>query len=320
MKINKIKSLVNYGLEYSFLKNLTEGQIDNMYNKLMEQGSPTKTTQTKTVDTYNVPAGSSMALPKDTSGKNVTIKNMGTTTQVIADDVELDEELNEKSVSKKQQEFFGVVRGMQKGKIPMKGKAGKAAKKMSKKDVKDFASTKHKGLPMRKETKEGMMDWIANANIKKFEQGISKGITPGLNWSSSLEESISKMVDKRITPKISKKNFIKFVLKKDTKEKERNKEKERTKEREKQREKPDTPYRPKPGPDKAPKAKKRETKEDTKTAPKIKPGTKPTIKPGTKPKPDTPYRPKPGPEKAPKAKRGNMPEWMSFSSIGINLK
>ena len=43
-------------------------------------------------------------------------------------------------------------------------------------------------------------------------------------------------------------------------------------------------------------------------------------KPGTKPGPDTPYRPKPGPEKAPKAKKGNLPNWLTFKSIGINLK
>ena len=49
--------------------------------------------------------------------------------------------------SKSQQRFFGVVKAMQKGDIPKKGKAGKIAKTMSKKDVDDFASTKHKGKP-----------------------------------------------------------------------------------------------------------------------------------------------------------------------------
>ncbi len=49
--------------------------------------------------------------------------------------------------SKAQQRFFGVVKAMQKGDIPKKGRAGKIAKTMSKKDVDDFASTKHKGKP-----------------------------------------------------------------------------------------------------------------------------------------------------------------------------
>ena len=49
--------------------------------------------------------------------------------------------------SKAQQRFFGVVKAMQKGDLPKTGKAGKIAKTMSKKDVDDFASTKHKGKP-----------------------------------------------------------------------------------------------------------------------------------------------------------------------------
>ena len=49
--------------------------------------------------------------------------------------------------SKSQQRFFGVVKAMQKGDIPKKGKAGKIAKSMVKDDVDDFASTKHKGKP-----------------------------------------------------------------------------------------------------------------------------------------------------------------------------
>ena len=55
--------------------------------------------------------------------------------------------LSEKSVSKQQQKFFGVVKAMQKGDIPKKGAAGKVAKSMTKKDVDKYASTKHKDLP-----------------------------------------------------------------------------------------------------------------------------------------------------------------------------
>ena len=53
------------------------------------------------------------------------------------------------AVSKQQQKFFGVVKAMQAGDIPKKGEAGKVAKDMSKKDVDDYASTKHKGLPKK---------------------------------------------------------------------------------------------------------------------------------------------------------------------------
>ena len=59
--------------------------------------------------------------------------------------------MNEKAVSKQQQKFFGIVRGLQTGKIKDASPAAKkAAASMSKKDVKDFAATKHKGLPKKK--------------------------------------------------------------------------------------------------------------------------------------------------------------------------
>lgn len=64
------------------------------------------------------------------------------------------EPVAEKAVSKKQQQFFGIVRAMQKGDMPKGGEAGKVAKDMKKSDVKDYASTKHKGLPTKKKKTE----------------------------------------------------------------------------------------------------------------------------------------------------------------------
>lgn len=62
------------------------------------------------------------------------------------------EELEEKAVSKSQQKFMGMVRAVQKGDMKSPSpEVAKAAKTMSKKDVKDFAATKHKGLPDQKE-------------------------------------------------------------------------------------------------------------------------------------------------------------------------
>ena len=63
----------------------------------------------------------------------------------------------EKAASKQQQKFMGMVHAMQKGE-KIKGASAelkKAAKGMSKKAAKDFASTKHKGLP--KKVTEGVM-------------------------------------------------------------------------------------------------------------------------------------------------------------------
>ena len=62
--------------------------------------------------------------------------------------------------SKSQQRFFGVVKAMQKGDIPKKGKAGKIAKTMSKDDVDDFASTKHKGKPEKVKREQRVRELI----------------------------------------------------------------------------------------------------------------------------------------------------------------
>jgi len=59
------------------------------------------------------------------------------------------------AVSQKQQKFFGIVRAIQKGEqVPTTPETAKAAADMKKSDVKKFASTKHKGLPEKKVTKE----------------------------------------------------------------------------------------------------------------------------------------------------------------------
>lgn len=68
------------------------------------------------------------------------------------DEIVKQEDVKEKAVSKAQQKFFGMVRAKQKGEMPNASpEVKKAAASMSKKDVKDFAATKHKGLPAKKE-------------------------------------------------------------------------------------------------------------------------------------------------------------------------
>ena len=62
-----------------------------------------------------------------------------------------EDELDEKAVSEQQQKFFGMAHAIQKGE-KVKGASPelkKVAKTMGKQDVKDFASTKHKGLPKK---------------------------------------------------------------------------------------------------------------------------------------------------------------------------
>lgn len=60
------------------------------------------------------------------------------------------ENLEEKAVSKNQQQFMGMVHAYKKGEMKdAPASVKKAAKGMTKKAAKDFASTKHKGLPTR---------------------------------------------------------------------------------------------------------------------------------------------------------------------------
>jgi hypothetical protein len=70
---------------------------------------------------------------------------------------------------------------MQKGDIPKKGRAGDAADEMKVKDVKDFASTKHKGLPKKKKTE-------TNEVVKNLEESIMKLIENHLNPATTKGE------------------------------------------------------------------------------------------------------------------------------------
>jgi hypothetical protein len=66
-----------------------------------------------------------------------------------------------------QQRFMGLVKSVQDGKAKAGGKAKKAAKEMKPKDVDDFASTKHKGLPKKvKQEEAAKRDY--KAEYKKY--------------------------------------------------------------------------------------------------------------------------------------------------------
>ena len=77
--------------------------------------------------------------------------------EIINEDVEV---VSEKAVSKKQQKFMGMVHAAQKGEKPASKDVAKVAKEMKKKDAKDFASTKHKGLPEKKKAKKESIELV----------------------------------------------------------------------------------------------------------------------------------------------------------------
>ena len=79
--------------------------------------------------------------------------------------------------SKAQQRFMGMVHALQKGEIKpsdVSDKVKKAADSMSDKDAEDFASTKHKGLPMKMK-KEELQRLITKYGVKKVRECILAG-------------------------------------------------------------------------------------------------------------------------------------------------
>ena len=85
------------------------------------------------------------------------------------------------AVSRAQQRFFGMVRAAQKGEMDNPSpEVAQAASSMKKKDVKDFASTKHKKLPEKKMSEE--FDYL-------FED---------LDVTTLTEEDIIDLIEKKI--------------------------------------------------------------------------------------------------------------------------
>ena len=85
------------------------------------------------------------------------------------------------ALSKKQQRFFGIVRAIQKGEqAPTTPETAKAARDMKKGDVKDFASTKHKGLPEKKVKKEET-DYKSKDKILKKVKPLHKHLYKNLH-------------------------------------------------------------------------------------------------------------------------------------------
>ena len=94
------------------------------------------------------------------------------------------------SKSKAQQRFMGLVHGLKKGDISssdVSKKVKKAASSMSKKSVKDFASTKHKGLPkkVKQETKvRSLIRKMVREIMAENKIKISKGHGRGQSWTN----------------------------------------------------------------------------------------------------------------------------------------
>ena len=209
---NKIVRLLHEGFSMSTLENLNENQLNVLFNKIVsEQPQPTEKTVTSKVT--ELPAGAKTVVG------GVTVSNDAGKTVITQtqSEGELDEEeefdsmdvnkgeddqnpiqkqgpdgmdesnLQEKAVSKQQQKIMGLALSVKKGDTP-KSKVSKSvqkmAKEMSKKELEDFASTKHKGLPKTVDEKE---------EIKK------------------LEESILKIIENHLPPHTTKGELLNYI-------------------------------------------------------------------------------------------------------------
>jgi len=131
-----------------------------------------------------------MPIIKDGHGK-------GMTTRATNEEV-----LNEKSVSKSQQRFFGMVRKAQKEgeKKASSPEVARVASSIKMKDAKKFASTKHKGLPNKVVQKEGL-DSKDKPFIKKLVGKLRGGSKTHAKQADDLEKAMKEESNPRIPRK-----------------------------------------------------------------------------------------------------------------------
>jgi hypothetical protein len=108
-------------------------------------------------------------------------------------------EVDEKAVSKKQQRFMGMVHATQKGEKAPSAAVSKVAKSMGKKDAKDFASTKHKGLPEKVKSKKKEESVEETTTSGSVAPGAAKPAkSSGMQFGKGIYDSINRELEKLI--------------------------------------------------------------------------------------------------------------------------
>lgn len=213
MKINdKVLRLVKHGLKATNLTKLNESQINSLYSRLVEQVTkiPGKTQYKIGTEGGNIPANAKGYDIKQNNDKTVTAIPMGET-----------EEINEKSVSKKQHGLMGAAYSVEKGDKEIKdipksyrGKVKKVVDSMSKKQIKDFAETKTKNLPkeVKEEEKYDLTDAFQKHAANYLTKVADKSVPRiGDIGESQLEKEITRIVEKHLSPKMTKKDFMNII-------------------------------------------------------------------------------------------------------------
>jgi len=283
----KIERLISDGFSYNTLRGLSEGQINLLYNRLVEQMTPEKIKPVSdAVSQLRQELAAAKTEMEDLGLTEDDVDNinpyMGKQTQQpkqvgpSTDDGfgnYQDGEMTEKFESKAQQKLFWAR--CEDAKSPKaKKKWCKWAKEFS--DKTDFSK-----LPEKKK------------QVKEIEEGLTK------------------LVEKYIPESITKRDLFKMLEQATAPAKPKEKERTTTK--------PGT--RPgKANPFQLPKTHPKPKAGDTKVAP-AKPTTKPTTKPGTRPGKANPFQlPKTHPKPKAANKTPNELSYNTFISLGYNLK
>ena len=209
---NKLVKLLHEGFSMTTLESLTEKQLNVLFDKIIsEQPKPVEKNVTSKV--IELPSGAKTAIGGATvsneAGKTVITQtqeeeleegeqedvadvNKGEDDQDPIqkqgpDGIPTESSLQEKAVSKQQQKLMGLALSVKRGDTP-KSKVSKSvqkmAKEMSKKELEDFASTKHKGLPKTVDEKD---------EVEK------------------LEESILRIIENHLPPHTTKGELLNYI-------------------------------------------------------------------------------------------------------------
>ncbi len=162
----KLQRLLHEGFSISTLEKLTDKQMGVLLEKVKNGETKEETTITSTKYDLKKPDDQKKFVEK------VKVTDPDKVKMNPTDDTATvgESEIQEKSVSKSQQGLMGAAYSVEKGykklsDIPKsyRKKVKDMVGSMTKKELKDFASTKHKGLPDKKTVDE---------DIKRLEEGI----------------------------------------------------------------------------------------------------------------------------------------------------
>jgi hypothetical protein len=119
------------------------------------------------------------------------------------------------SKSKSQQKFMGIVHGVQKGEIDpndVSQDVKDTADSMKKKDVKDYASTKHKGLPtkVKKENMNELFEQIFNEGAFPDRTTQADSFTEPDEDILDFDKPRNERIKKEIVRRLKEENLLEF--------------------------------------------------------------------------------------------------------------